>query len=66
MQIKVNGELLEIQNGTTLMDFIKSKDLPPESVVIQYNLDIVKKEEWSNIVLQENDDLEVLRFVGGG
>ncbi|MDK2823864.1 MAG: sulfur carrier protein [Clostridia bacterium] len=66
MQIKVNGQLVELAEMLTITDFIKSKNLKPDSLVIQYNYKILKREEWSNTILKENDELEILNFVGGG
>lgn len=66
MQIKVNGQLVELAEMLTITDFIKSKNLKPDSLVIQYNYKILKREEWSHTILKENDELEILNFVGGG
>ena len=66
MKIKVNGKIETASEGMTILDFIESKELTPENVVVEYNLNIVKSEDWSQTVLKENDNLEVLSFVGGG
>ncbi|MFO7154969.1 MAG: sulfur carrier protein ThiS [Caldicoprobacter oshimai] len=34
--------------------------------MVEHNYRIVRSEEWQNIVLKENDNLEILKFVGGG
>ncbi|WP_058485750.1 sulfur carrier protein ThiS [Defluviitalea phaphyphila] len=66
MKIILNGKKENVQENITLMDLILSKNLNPDTIVVEYNLNIVKKEEWSNTFLKENDSIEVLRFVGGG
>ncbi|MDN5276658.1 MAG: sulfur carrier protein [Clostridiales bacterium] len=66
MQIIVNGEKTTVNEGITLHDFLKLKGLDPQKVVVEHNYRIVRSEEWPNIVLQENDNLEILKFVGGG
>lgn len=66
MFITLNGNKIELDNGTTLMDLLRIKGLEPERIVIEYNLSVLKKEDWDGILLKENDNLEVLRFVGGG
>ena len=30
------------------------------------NMNIVKKDEWSNFIPKDDDKLELLQFVGGG
>ncbi len=66
MQIRVNGSLEDIQSSLNIREYLLSKGLKPESVVIELNGQVVKREQWERIVLKENDELEVLRFVGGG
>ena len=62
----VNGKQSELDDNTTLKELIELKKLQPEKVVVEYNLNIVPKENWDEIVLKENDKLEILSFVGGG
>lgn len=66
MLIFLNGKETEIRDGTTLSDFIRDKGLEPDRIVVEYNMQVSKKEDWDRVVLEENDRLEVLRFVGGG
>lgn len=66
MLIFLNGKEEEIRDGTTLSDFIRDKRLEPDRIVVEYNMQVSKKEDWDRVVLKENDRLEVLRFVGGG
>ncbi|NLZ48776.1 MAG: sulfur carrier protein ThiS [Clostridiales bacterium] len=66
MNITVNGKKEKIDHGTSLLIFLKQKGVDPDTVVVEYNYEVVKKEEWDRIILKENDNLEVLRFVGGG
>jgi len=65
MQITVNGAEESI-DSCTILDFIKSKKLGPEKVVIEYNLKIIKRDLWKETRLQEFDNLEVITLVGGG
>lgn len=66
VKILVNGkeEILSVE--MSLLDFLKHKGINPDSVVVEHNYQIVKKENWSDLILQAGDSLEVLRFVGGG
>ncbi|MBZ4654099.1 MAG: thiamine biosynthesis protein ThiS [Peptococcaceae bacterium] len=66
MQIRVNGSLETIPFSLSIKEYLLNKGLKPESVVIELNGQVVKREQWERIVLKENDELEVLRFVGGG
>jgi len=66
MNITVNGKQETVKPGTTISDFLKSKDLKPEEVVVEHNLEIVNRDNLGDAILAENDSLEVIRFVGGG
>ena len=66
MTIIVNGKTEQIEEEATLLDFLASKSLDPEKVVVELNLDIIARENLKDTLLKENDSLEILRFVGGG
>ena len=66
MTITLNEKKEIINKNTSIFDFLKSKDIKLEQVIIEYNSVITKRDNWKNIILKENDNLEVLRFVGGG
>ena len=46
--------------------FWKEAGFDPERVVVERNLDIIPKDELGNTIIQDEDVIEVLRFVGGG
>jgi sulfur carrier protein len=66
MIIRINGKNETIEKPVNLKELISSRALVPEHIVIEHNSRIVNKEEWSGIVLKENDDVEIVSFVGGG
>ena len=66
MLVKVNGELIDLGAQMTILDFLNKNNICQIGLVIQHNLQVVKKEDWGNTLLKENDELEVLSFVGGG
>ncbi len=66
MKVILNGKEEIIEEGVTLAGLIAIKGLNPDTVIVEYNLDLIKKEEWEAIPLKQNDRLEILRFVGGG
>jgi sulfur carrier protein len=66
MEITCNGETKEITPNTTLISFIRDMNLNPDTVVAECDGRIVKREEYDNLVLSEENVLELIRFVGGG
>jgi len=66
MIVKINGKNETLEKKENLSDLVVSKNLIPETIVIEHNLRIVPKEEWRTVTLEENDAVEIISFVGGG
>lgn len=66
MQIKVNGEMREIPQGSSMLDLIRSLGLEERVMASALNMEIVKQDAWSQALLKEGDTIELLDFVGGG
>lgn len=66
MTIKINGKVQTVDNKINLLELIKSMGLSSDRVVTEYNFRIVPMEERAGVVLEENDNLEIVSFVGGG
>jgi sulfur carrier protein len=66
MQITCNGETKNIDPGTTLVALIKNLNLNPDTVVVECDARIVKREEYDALVLTEGNIIELVRFIGGG
>ena len=66
MVLKVNGEEKRIPRGISVADLLKELSIDPRRVVIELNQTILPKDAYSEKVLQENDEVEIVHFVGGG
>jgi thiamine biosynthesis protein ThiS len=66
MQIIVNGNSQEIPVAWRLAELLAQHNLKPERVVVERNGEIVDRASYGEVILEEHDALEILRFVGGG
>ncbi len=66
MELMVNGEKREVSHGATVSTLLESLQVMPERVVVEVNLTILKRAEHAGTILQEGDQVEIVRFVGGG
>ncbi|DAB41361.1 MAG TPA: thiamine biosynthesis protein ThiS [Sulfurovum sp. UBA12169] len=66
MQINVNGEKKNVKQNITISDLIDILGIKVKVMAAAVNMEIVKKEEWNIHVLQQDDRIELLHFVGGG
>lgn len=48
------------------MEFVESLGLDPRTVAVERNGAIVRRETWPDVKLEQEDRLEIIRFVGGG
>ncbi len=63
--VKINGEEKNLA-GKNLLEYLKESGFEPERVVVERNLEIIPQEKLGNVIIQDEDAIEVLRFVGGG
>lgn len=66
IKIEVNGKEVEIQENATIADFIIEKQVTGTMYVIEKNLKIVQKEDYSKEKIEQGDKLEIVGFFGGG
>jgi thiamine biosynthesis protein ThiS len=66
LRVFINGESKEISGTPSLAELIDQLDLPAARIAIELNRDVVRRSEWSSTILQEDDRIEIVHFVGGG
>ena len=63
--VMINGEEKEIA-GKNLLEYLKENGFNPEHLVVERNFEIIPKEQFGSVTIQDEDVIKVLRFVGGG
>ena len=66
IKIKINGIEKQIPPSTTIKDLLEDLNILEKTMAVAVNMKIVKKDEWDKYILQQNDKIEALNFVGGG
>jgi thiamine biosynthesis protein ThiS len=66
LQVQVNGESREVSDTATLEDLVRDLALPPARIAIELNRNVARRGEWAGTLLKENDQIEIVHFVGGG
>jgi sulfur carrier protein len=64
--LTVNGKEKELPENTTVLGLIEMLELNPKQVAVEVNREIVKRDLFSTHILYEDDEVELLHFVGGG
>ncbi len=66
MQILCNGQQREIPGSTSLSALLDILVLPADSVVAEINTLIIDRDQYEITLLADGDQVELIRFVGGG
>ena len=66
IKISVNGKKAFLKEKETLSRLIQDMNIPLNKVAIELNKEIVNKKKLNNIKLSNNDEVEIVHFIGGG
>ncbi len=64
--VKVNGEIHRNLSGLTFREALHQLNYPEMYIAVECNGTIVPKKDYDLRVIQDGDQIEVVRFVGGG
>ena len=65
-KIQLNGNPYEISSGTNLDQLLNKLKIQKNKVAIEVNGEIVEKKKYPNLILNKNDKVEIVQFIGGG
>lgn len=66
MTITLNGESKTVDESAGVLELIQRYSLNPDATAVQLNDDILDRESFASITLNEGDCVELIRIVGGG
>ena len=66
VNVELNGESKQLENGIDILSMVRSLGLDPGWVVIEHNLNALDRKLWPETRLSEGDQVEIVRFMGGG
>ena len=62
----LNGKPVQVQAGATVSALLEERDIDPSHVVVEINRNILDREQFDRTIINRDDAVEILRFVGGG
>jgi len=66
MKAQINGDSREVADGSTILSLVRSLGLEPGWVVVEHNLHALDRGVWERTPVREGDQIEIVRFMGGG
>ena len=65
-KIQLNGDPYEISNGTNLSELLNNLKIQKNKVAVEVNGEIVEKNKYPSLILNKDDKVEIVQFIGGG
>ena len=65
-KIQLNGDPYEINHGTNLTELLNKLKIQKNKVAIEVNGEIVQNNKYTNLILNQDDKVEIVQFIGGG
>ena len=65
-KIQLNGDRYEINGGTNLIQLLNKLKIQKNKVAIEVNGEIIDKNKYTNLILNKDDKVEIVHFIGGG
>ncbi len=66
MQVYVNGDTVQLNDGASLIDLLQQLQLADAKIAVELNESIVPRSQHQDQALHENDRLEIVHAIGGG
>ena len=66
MTIRVNGEPMELAGPLTISALLADLKIDYRLVAVEHNLTIIKRAAYESVMINEGDEVEIVKFVGGG
>ena len=65
-KIQLNGNSYELIHGTNLNQLLNKLKIQKNKVAVEVNGEIVEKKKYIKLVINNNDKIEIVQFIGGG
>jgi sulfur carrier protein len=66
MTIRLNGEPYNLPGPLTVSELLAHLGITPARVAVEVNLVVLKRATYSTTSLRDQDEVEIVNFVGGG
>ena len=66
IQVAINGETKQVQDGLSVRDLLQALAITREQVAVEINHHLVRRAEFDRTRVRDGDAVEIVTFVGGG
>ena len=65
-KIQLNGRKIELKNKYSISTMLKKYKIDSKKVAVELNRKIINQSKYKLIYIKDNDQIEVVHFIGGG
>jgi sulfur carrier protein len=65
-KIQLNGDPFEINRGSNLNELLNKLKIQKNKVAVEVNGEIVERKKYLSLILNNEDKVEIVQFIGGG
>lgn len=66
MKVQLNNKEMELSPQSSIQQLTQTMELPQAGVAIAVNNKMVPRAEWNQFILQENDQVVIIKAACGG
>jgi sulfur carrier protein len=66
LTIRLNGDPFEIAGPVTISSLLATLEIDARLVAVEHNLTVIKRAQYESVVVNDGDEVEIVKFVGGG
>ncbi len=66
MRLSINGEMKTFTNSINLSKLLEILNIQINGVAVAINMEIVSRNKYNETILNDEDEIEIVRAVGGG
>jgi sulfur carrier protein len=66
LTIQLNGEPFDIAGPVTISALLAALNIDPRIVAVEHNVAVIKRQHYDDTFIKDGDEVEIVRFVGGG
>lgn len=62
----INGKTVTFETTVTVAEYLTQKNLKPLMVVVEFNGAILSRDVFSDVSIEDGDELEIVQMMAGG
>jgi len=66
VKVTINGEEREVPAGLTVDGLLDHLRIKKKTAIVEHNRTVLKQKEFPDADVEAGDNLEIVKFVGGG